>query len=593
MIRLFALLLVFISGCSSAEKAPVPINPKFQELLIFFEDGNEVVVRECPNYFNITKRRSCNGIENRVDKELFYKEISTQITIGVQDYFKSYSQDEFLATQQDWKLKEKLDAERERQFKERFNQIKVFISLFQSEFDTATDPRQIEQALAHAEKDLRSGNRASEAINGINLYNRSLLKKVTVSDTFYPHGFSRSMYQFFLPVLQKFDPALNSTCGLKGDIEDRKRDCWRLKTAPDGTLWNLTSRFKDGSTLWLRQDETQIPQPIMHKHPTDKDMWVIRNCKNIFELSGLEECEGDVVAMVSSSDIKNLWYNEIGLTSWDFVIPSRVNERKAYDISAQLKESRKISRRKFNEIKVERLRGYINKFQQFRGLKSNANEMEVALRFSLTDLNHGRERSGNVALVNDFLSKTIQLSLSSYQIYPYAFDNNQNKFISDLLFELTPSAKPACGLNGDIDFRIKSCSKKKVVDAHEWNLVTRTLGGNEVWQDPATHILWGSQSHKKMGHLQAIDYCMDKSSLNERGNLSELTWELPAITDYRAADVHGVGTLFTDLNRVWNWTSTFKTTDKAIAVRFYQKDSRPSMTYSGLTSLHVRCVSKP
>lgn len=589
----FFLSFFLFQGCSSTPDPIVPINPKLQELLIFFESGNEVIVRECPNYYNITKRSDCVGIESKVDKELFYKELSTLITISDSDYYRVYSQEEFQATESDWKLKEKFNQERENEFRRRFGQIKTFISMFQPEFDSAADPRLIEQTLGRAESDLRTGKRDSAAINGINLYNRALLKKVTVSNTFYPHGFSKSMYQFFLPVLQKFDPALRTPCGLEGSLEERKRSCWRLKTAPDGSSWNMVSRYADGSTLWLKPDQTEVPQPIMHKHPTEKDSWVIRYCSNILQIADFSQCNGGIVATTTSTEIKNLWYNEMGLTHWDFVVPSRYNERKAYDISQSLEESRKVSRRKFNEIKVERLRKYINEFQQFRGLRSNTNEMEVALRFALTDLNQGRERSRNVIKANDFLSKTIQLSLADYQVYPYAFDSTQNKFITHLIYELTPDSKPSCGLTGDIATRIKSCSKKKVVDAHEWNLVTRTDIGTEVWQDPANHYLWGSQSHKKMGHAQALEYCMSGQSAYERGNLITLQWELPSIRDYRDADIHGIGTLFPELNHLWNWTSTFKSTDKAISVRFYQKDSRPSMTYSGLTSLHVRCISKP
>lgn len=587
------LCLLVLAGCASAPKPIVPINPRLQELLIFFEDGNEVVVRECPNYYNITKRSECVGIENRVNKDEFYKEVSKLVTLDEHDYYKVYSQEEFEALKQDWKLKEKFDEEREREFKARFGQIKTFITMFQPEFDSNTDLRLLEQTLAHAEKDLRTGKQNSTAINGINLYNRSLLKKVTVSNTFFPHGFSRSMYQFFLPVLKEFDPALTSTCGLEGSIEDRKKSCWRLRYAIDGTPWNLVSRFPDGTTVWLAPDQTQVPQPIMHKHPTEKDNWVIRNCHNILEIGAIEECNGSIITMVSSDEIRNAWYSKVGLTPWNFIVPYRANEKKAYWISDKLEADRRESREKYNQIKIERLRKYINEFQEFRGLKSNANEMEVALRFSLSDLNGGRERSRSVSKVNDFLSKTILLTLKDYQIYPYSFNPVQNKFIADLLFDLTPYARPACGLSGDIEFRIKSCSRSQLVDAHQWDLVTRTDAGTEVWRDPVTKFLWGTESTRKMGHMQAIEYCMDKRSLLERGNLGDRHWELPSLDDYRRADVHGIGTLFLDLNQMWNWTSTFKQNDKAVSVRFYQKDSRPNSTYEGLTSLNVRCVSKP
>lgn len=169
-----------------------------------------------------------------------------------------------------------------------------------------------------------------------------------------------------------------------------------------------------------------------------------------------------------------------------------------------------------------------------------------------------------------------------------------------------------------------------------WRLVTRTSGGQEVWQDTRTHLLWsdrlssGDNWCRASGNAESTDpsnfcnngtyqnqttptsYCAEATGLSPRlagenwtngtyhagkgsmGKIATATspsvrWRLPSIHDWNLADVNGVRHVLPNMGDTWS--ATVSSNSRNLAWYFSGTDGWVrTQTRSG--NRHVRCVGR-
>lgn len=130
--------------------------------------------------------------------------------------------------------------------------------------------------------------------------------------------------------------------------------------------------------------------------------------------------------------------------------------------------------------------------------------------------------------------------------------------IPPILFIFTTNAAIAvspCGLNGSIEQRISDCHQSVGI-GDEFQLVTRTKSGLEIYQGYRTGVIWSEDLAGKKNYLGdgVEDIC--KSAHAEFGGLGHLKWELPPIHRYIQALEYGIQSSLPGMARRNYWTST-------------------------------------
>lgn len=114
--------------------------------------------------------------------------------------------------------------------------------------------------------------------------------------------------------------------------------------------------------------------------------------------------------------------------------------------------------------------------------------------------------------------------------------------------EILGGTEGSCGLRGNIERRIKNCNKKK----GNFALVARTVEGYEVYKDLLSGLLWGDRLSSTMNHYWAEQAC--DSDLKEVAGISDVTWRLPTIEEYKKAEQNGVRKALPNMNYLF-WSS--------------------------------------
>jgi len=580
MSRFFALVALSLLACSTTP-APYLSKPPEEELIVFFELDGKVVVKECKNYFVTTDRLSCKGNETTVEKNDFLKSVQSLIEITDQDYLKPYTQDEFSILEKDLTLKHRFDEAREKRFLKKISSIKTFIHLFAPEYDQSTDPIKVGQYIAHAENDLRTGKKVSTSINGLNLYTRDLLGKILSSNSLYPHSFSKSMYQFFSPALKTYEPLILRPCGLKGSQEERIKDCWRVKHA-EGLDWFLVSRFPTGETVWTTGRADSFARSILHE---SSQGLTLRRCENITSLDSFNSCVGPVINYVSKEAFRSALIKDLLFEKADFIPTYSRNEIKAYEITPELQAQRREIRSRAIEEKLFKVFNFLSTFEPTQNDNYDASGLELEIILSRLNLNAGHELSSHVKGLNSRINKVVDIISSAKIVYPLSFYKKQDDILNEKITWLDPKMKPECGLVGAIENRIQNCKTTVRVDTYNWNLVSRS-GAQELWQDDATKVIWSSEQPETMNQQNALKSCYHQELEKNHG-------EVPSLEGWRLAELHGLRGIFPSLENHWSWSSTLKSSNRAISVKFFEKDSRINTDYRGLTSTTVHCIFRP
>ncbi|MBA2403762.1 MAG: DUF1566 domain-containing protein [Bdellovibrionales bacterium] len=140
-------------------------------------------------------------------------------------------------------------------------------------------------------------------------------------------------------------------------------------------------------------------------------------------------------------------------------------------------------------------------------------------------------------------------------------------FIIPFLFSLSAWAKP-CGLQGNIEERIKDCAQIKGTFA----LVAVSEKGMEIYKDVKSGLIWGGRIISDFNHYGSQKACADEVSGYQ---MSSLKWRLPTIKELEDAYMHGMKAAIPNTQYSF-WSSTPVQTKKN---RRRRRNAQPSQVY--------------
>ena len=168
-----------------------------------------------------------------------------------------------------------------------------------------------------------------------------------------------------------------------------------------------------------------------------------------------------------------------------------------------------------------------------------------------------------------------------------------NKIVFTLIFlfsiqsfatSVTPPQQPSpfqkCGQKGTIETRINDCSTQctfKVNDKNfQWQLVTKTRYGYEIWYDETNRKIWSETSPSMSDYMGAISVCEQNSRRDDfKGNIWG-RWELASRRDFENSLNTGIKNCTRNfIDQYWTYYSQFDgVIYDGIIDRFYSTDKR-------------------
>jgi hypothetical protein len=161
--------------------------------------------------------------------------------------------------------------------------------------------------------------------------------------------------------------------------------------------------------------------------------------------------------------------------------------------------------------------------------------------------------------------------------------NVDQKVIEEVLQGSGGSLTKTCGMKGSVEERIQDCNKKNGLFA----LVTTTKEGHEVYKDLRSGLLWSERLPLQMSHYDAEKAC--KSELAELVKLSEFTWKLPSIYEYKEAERNGIRKALTNM-KYWFWSSSLVGPNHDHAWLLYGRYGNDGI-FNRNDNYSVRCVA--
>ncbi len=129
-----------------------------------------------------------------------------------------------------------------------------------------------------------------------------------------------------------------------------------------------------------------------------------------------------------------------------------------------------------------------------------------------------------------------------------------------------------CGASGTVTERRQDCATQKCIrvqptgsatvpcdEQHDfvWDLVVRTTQKNEVWRDQDAKLLWSDDSLFVVGNQPTLlAFCEDpEQGKDVKGSLL-VSYRLPTLDEYKAAESHGIRSVLRSIEAVLFWAST-------------------------------------
>ena len=140
------------------------------------------------------------------------------------------------------------------------------------------------------------------------------------------------------------------------------------------------------------------------------------------------------------------------------------------------------------------------------------------------------------------------------------------------------SPKHFCGMSGGVSARILDCAYRKApVIGRTWSLVSLgSSGGQALWRDDSTGLIWADKVPVKMAYNAARSYC-DAANGPEFGGLgAQYPFRLPTTAEYGAAIDDGLAVLASDfkVNQEW-WTFNGPSAGSAYSYNGYTDQFTP------------------
>lgn len=260
------------------------------EVLVYYKDGTDIVVRNCGrDYSSVSQRSDCKGTENRVPVGVFKQVLRSQFLIGNADKLKPMAAEELKAYRSaDAAGTEKLQAQ-EKELDTKLARIQAFLA-DGAGGQARADKEATEKLLADVRAQLERGKASGAAVKKVNSLINEIVNKIADESTLHKVADGRDGDQAIFNLLQQFD-ASKGECGtdaiLNGTIkhhpgdddavpsgtrkatwllnvlipdaradgytvEDRIKNCITLpnaiKKTGAGVKWNLVARSRDAKT---------------------------------------------------------------------------------------------------------------------------------------------------------------------------------------------------------------------------------------------------------------------------------------------------------------------------------------------------------
>lgn len=141
-------------------------------------------------------------------------------------------------------------------------------------------------------------------------------------------------------------------------------------------------------------------------------------------------------------------------------------------------------------------------------------------------------------------------------------------YLVPFIISLSAFAKP-CGLQGNIEERIKDCDQTKGTFA----LVAISEKGSEIYKDVKSGLIWGHRIVSDFNHYGSQKACNEEVTGFQIGSLK---WRLPTIKEFEDAYVHGMKAALPNADHSF-WSSTPVQTRKSRRRR--RKNAPPAQVY--------------
>lgn len=126
--------------------------------------------------------------------------------------------------------------------------------------------------------------------------------------------------------------------------------------------------------------------------------------------------------------------------------------------------------------------------------------------------------------------------------------------LATLLSAVTAWSATPCGLTGTVEKRIADC-RSAVGPRGEFQLVTRTQKGEEIYKGVRTGVIWSADLKNEKNYLRHNVGAICNKDQPEFGGL-KLNWKLPPIHRYIQALKYDIQTSLPGVSKRDYWTST-------------------------------------
>ena len=185
------------------------------EVLIYYKDGNDIVVRNCGNGYPIIKKRSdcvMVGQENRVPVAHFKRVLKSEFEFTDADKLKPVTADDVAAYKKADPAKVKQLKQQEKELDAKLARIKKFIEKYGADDKSNKDLADTDKLLAQVRKELTTANSGEAAIKKVNDLIDDLVDKKIAASAITVASYAKSNDQAMYTLLKQYD-ASKAECG--------------------------------------------------------------------------------------------------------------------------------------------------------------------------------------------------------------------------------------------------------------------------------------------------------------------------------------------------------------------------------------------
>lgn len=232
---------------------------------------------------------------------------------------------------------------------------------------------------------------------------------------------------------------------------------------------------------------------------------------------------------------------------------------------------------------LEKINNFIARYGAENANLVRKEELVKALRSQETRVSAIKKIKSEIEKVVNLIANQTQLTLTKFNL-------DKDKFLYNILKQFNPNEKFPCGLKGSVDERMKDCAYQLTSSREGFVLVTRSKDFKEVYKEVSTGLLWSDRLPSTMSGYNAEKAC--KAGPKDVVGLSDVSWRLPSIDEYKEAEKSGIKNVLPNMN-YWFWSSTALDYYPVGAWMYRGNDGYTALfsRSSGDDDVSVRCVA--